>query len=92
MVQFSAVGETMTIPKITDTREKWSEWLESKYPFAPVFEQSLCKRMPYKRAEPGTPQELDDLRGIRDREQAIDFAVMWARLNVTVANGWRTKQ
>ena len=75
----------MKLPELKDPVEKWHEWLEASYPFTEQWARHLRTRMPDKRAPVGTEKELDDLRGLIDRSQAVDFAQLWVKINPTEA-------
>jgi len=60
------------------TSEQWRLWVDAKYPYDSRWRAHLLTRQ--HRPFPGSAEELDDLRGIRDREQASSLAALWFHL------------
>ena len=71
--------EQRTIPpKPTDrTANGWALWVHELYPFDPEWEAWIRTRGESERPVFGTPESLDDLRGVRDRGLAAMFAWSW---------------
>lgn len=53
----------------------WLAWVNRNYPFAEDWERYLCTRT--ERPEPGSDEQLNDLRGVCDRRQAAELAELW---------------
>lgn len=70
----------MTEPHAPPPDSDCLAWVDQHYPFDPSWETILLRRMPEERATPQTQSELNDLRGIRDREQAALLASIWYRI------------
>lgn len=64
----------------TATMSEWSEWVEANYPFQERWEKWLGTRQAHRKPIPGSRQELEDLRGVRDRDQTADLARLWFHL------------
>lgn len=50
----------------------WLKWANALYPFDPDWERHLLTRT--ERPRPGSEEQLDDLRGLRDRDLAANLA------------------
>jgi hypothetical protein len=55
----------------------WLGWVNRNYPFAEDWEAHL--RVRTERPVPGSPEQLDDLMGLRDRSLAALLAELWFR-------------
>lgn len=67
----------MKIPDRKATQADWLVWVDAEYPYDRRWEIHLRRRQPHERAPVGSPTELRDLHGVRDREQAAMFAALW---------------
>lgn len=76
----------MKMPLVKASREQWSKWVELHYPFDAKWERHLSIRQPHQRGPLGNAEELNDLRGMRDRAQAVMFAILWAGANRIAAD------
>jgi hypothetical protein len=76
----------MRMPSVKAKRELWSQWVELRYPFDSKWERHLKTRQPHQRPPMGHADELNDLRGMRDRSQAAMFAIFWANANRLAAD------
>ena len=70
--------KTATIPA-KPVNGDWFAWVQNHYPFDPRWEHHICHRT--ERERPGSAEELNDLRGLRDRHQAAELAQMWFYVN-----------
>lgn len=57
--------------------EAWTLWVDTHYPFDAKSEIAILTRMPDERHQPGQPDELNDLRGIRMRQLAAECGRAW---------------
>lgn len=64
---------------VKPTNGNWLGWVDQFYPFAEDWETYLRTRR--ERPVPGSPESLNDLRGIRDRDSAADLAQLWFYIN-----------
>lgn len=69
----------------------WLDWVDAFYPFDPKWETILIRRQPEERATPQSQSELNDLRGLRDRNQAAMMASVWYNIRKRTAAS-RAKQ
>jgi hypothetical protein len=60
-------------------------WADIHYPFDPKWETILLTRLPEERAAPQSQSELNDLRGLRDRNQAAAMASVWYNIRTKYA-------
>jgi hypothetical protein len=67
----------MSQPQLPPSDGDWLAWCDTFYPFDPKWETILLVRQPDDRATPQSQSELNDLRGIRSREQAALLASVW---------------
>jgi hypothetical protein len=76
----------MKMPFVKELPATWQRWCDEEYPFDPKWESILLHRTTEQRAPVGHPTELNDLRGIRDRELAAMLAPLWANANRIAAD------
>lgn len=68
-------------PKPIDTSDLgWLRWVNTNYPFDPEWRDHLLQRKPSERPREGSPESLDDLRGLEDRATAALLAAQWWRI------------
>jgi hypothetical protein len=76
-----AERKRLSMPEHKDSQTLWLAWVEQEYPFDARWERYLLKRQSSQRCLAGSPDELRDLHGVRDRELAANFASIWAKAN-----------
>jgi hypothetical protein len=75
----------MTEPHQPPADGDWLAWADTHYPFDPKWETILLTRSPEHRATPQSQSELNDLRGLRDRNQAAMMASVWYNIRTKSA-------
>ncbi len=53
----------------------WRRWVDENYPFARDWERHLLTRT--EQPQPASEDQLNDLRGLKDRELAANMAQLW---------------
>jgi hypothetical protein len=64
-------------PALDSPESEWREWVDAWYPYEASAERRLRTRMPADKAQPQSPDELEDLAGIVDREMVWYLARLW---------------
>lgn len=77
----------MRHPEFTAMDSEWVEWVNRRYPFEPKWEKYLLTRDAVERDRSIRDREqLEDIRGLRDRHSAAMLAKLFFGME---AKGWQ---